>query len=108
MPPSAVSLTLGKNKKKILRLDVSLHSGTTDESSNLAFDNIAAKLRSDTTPKTVCRKVLKKRSGTPRARLFPAKERELPCIGKWDGVGRRRTKKALWRMVKSSPNVSAT
>ena len=56
--------------------------------SNLAFDNLAAGLRPDTTLQTVCRKVRKKRSGTPRARLFPAEERELPCSGKWDGVDR--------------------
>ena len=108
MPPSAVSLTLGKNEKKIQHLDVSPHSGTTDDSSNLAFDNLAAKLSPDTTPKTVYRNLRKNRRGTPRACLFPAKERELPCIGKWDGVGRRSTKNALWRMVKASPNVSAT
>ena len=109
---AVVSLTLGK-KRDTLHLDVSLHSGNTDDSSNLAFRQPHCRLEArhnaqTQTPKTVCRKVRKKRSGTPSARLFSAEEPELPCIGKWDGVGRRSTKKARWRIVTASPNVSAT
>ena len=92
-------LTDALQKKEILYWDVSLHSGIADDSSNLAFDNLAARLRPDTTPKTVCRKVRKKKSATPRARLFPAEERDLPWIGKWDGVCFRNSQRQVFESM---------